>query len=87
MDAVQHDAFGAQRLGVLASLPRYPNHATLTAGARISTADEPLRRTLFTPIMGTVWIEEVEVPDGLAARFFSYTTDGKTAVVIEPNIA
>jgi hypothetical protein len=34
-----------------------------------------------------VWVEEVEVPDGLAAPFFSYTMDGKTTVVVEPNIA
>jgi hypothetical protein len=37
--------------------------------------------------MGTVWVEEVKVPDGLAARFFSYPMDGKITVVIEPNIA
>ena len=87
MDTVLHDTFSTKHLGVLASLPRYPSHATLTAGARISAADEPLWRTLFTPIMGTVRLEDVEVPDGLAARFFSYTTDSKTTVVVEPNIA
>src|SRR5262245_60157435 len=68
VDSVLHATFGAQRLGLLASLPRYPSHAALAAGAGVSAADEPLWRTLFTPIMGTVWIEEVEVPDGLVAR-------------------
>ena len=87
VDTVLRAAFGAQRLGMLASLPRYPGHAALAAGGGISAADEPLRRTLSTPIMGTVWIEEVEIPDGLAARFFSYTTDSKTIAMVEPKIA
>src|SRR5262249_40591366 len=65
VDAVLHATSGAQRLGVLASLPRYPGHAAFAAGGGISAADEPLRRTRFTPIMGTVWVEEVEVPDTL----------------------
>src|SRR4030095_11240959 len=58
VDAVLHATFGAQHLGMLASLPCYPSHATFAAGTGISTANEPLRRTLFTPIMGTIWVEE-----------------------------
>src|SRR5262245_59048949 len=71
VDAILRAASGAQRLGVLASLPRYPGHADLTAGAGVSAADEPLWRTLFTPIMGTIWIEEVEIPDGLRLHCLS----------------
>jgi hypothetical protein len=36
--------------------------------------------------METVWVEEMEVPDGLAERFFLYTTDGKTTIVVKPSI-
>jgi hypothetical protein len=71
VDTVLHAAFSAQRLGMLASLPRYTGHAALATGGGISAADEPLWRTLFPPIMGTVWVEEAEVPDGLAVQFFS----------------
>src|SRR5215510_10221313 len=58
VDAILRAASGAQRLGVLASLPRYPGHADLAAGAGVSAADEPLWRILFTPITRTVWEEE-----------------------------
>src|SRR5438128_1300858 len=61
VDAVLHATFGAQHLGVLASLPRYSSHAALATRAGISAAHEPLWCTLFTSITRTVWVEEERI--------------------------
>ena len=44
------------------------------------------RHVLFPLDQKPLTVVEVEVPDSLAARFFQFTTDGKTTVAVDPSL-
>ena len=44
------------------------------------------RYVLFPLDRKPLTIVEVEIPDSLTARFFQFTTDGRTAVAVEPRL-
>ena len=44
------------------------------------------RNVLFPLDQKPLIVVEVEVPESLAARFFQFTTDGKTTVAVDPRL-
>lgn len=51
--------------------------------ASVQDASFFARHVLFPLDQKPLTIVEVEMPDSLAARFFQFTTDGKTTVAVE----